>query len=87
MIPAAKYLQKLLEQSKADSENSWTLDRAAVDKGTADLSVKNPNRKDEAALREPQEILAEMRRMDEETAEILDRISSLLENGQEQCNV
>jgi type I restriction enzyme M protein len=76
-----------LERSKADSENSWTVDSAAVDKATFDLSVKNPNRKDEAALREPQEILAEMRRLDEETAEILDRISSLLENGQEQCNV
>ena len=70
-----------LERSKADSENSWTVDIADVDKETFDLSVKNPNRKDEAALREPQEILAEMRRIDKEAAEILDRISGLLENA------
>jgi type I restriction enzyme M protein len=90
MIPAAKYLQKFfskLEQSKADSENSWTLDSAAVDKATFDLSVKNPNRKDEAVLREPQEILEEMRRLDEEAAEILAKIGVMLENGQEQCHV
>jgi type I restriction enzyme M protein len=43
-------------QSKGDSENSWTVDIADVDKETFDLSVKNPNRKDEAALREPQEM-------------------------------
>jgi type I restriction enzyme M protein len=76
-----------LEQSKADSENSWTVDSAAVDKATFDLSVKNPNRKDEAALREPQEILEEMRRLDEEAAEILAKIGGMLENGQEPCHV
>jgi type I restriction enzyme M protein len=63
------------------------VDSAAVDKATFDLSVKNPNRKDEAALREPQEILEEMRRLDEEAAEILAKIGGMLENGQEQCHV
>lgn len=76
-----------LERSRADSENSWTVDSAAVDKTTFDLSVKNPNRKDEAALREPQEILEEMRQLDEEAAEILARIGGLLDNGQEQHRV
>ena len=43
-----------------------------------DLSVKNPNKKEEAALRLPEEILAEMRALDEESATILDSILELL---------
>lgn len=43
-----------------------------------DLSVKNPNKKEEAALRLPEEILAEMRALDEESATILDSIQELL---------
>jgi len=31
-----------------DSENSWTVDAKTIDKATFDLSVKNPNKADEA---------------------------------------
>ncbi len=67
-----------LQKTKADSENSWSVDVADVDKTTFDLSVKNPHRKDETILRKPQEILDEMKRLDEESAEILKGIGGLL---------
>ena len=63
-----------LQKTKADSDNSWSVNVAAVDTTTCDLSIKNPNKKDETALREPQEILDEMKRLDEESAEILNTI-------------
>ncbi|MBU1299468.1 MAG: SAM-dependent methyltransferase, partial [Bacteroidetes bacterium] len=67
-----------LQKTKADSENSWSVNVADVDTTTYDLSVKNPNKKDETALRDPQKILAEMKRLDEESAEILCTIRELV---------
>jgi type I restriction enzyme M protein len=67
-----------LQKTKADSENSWTLDLKNIDLSTFDLSAKNPNKKEEAALRKPQEILAEMKKLDEESAEILNAIMELI---------
>jgi len=49
-----------------------------VDGATFDLSVKNPNRSDEVVLREPGEILEEMRGLDEENGVILDKISKII---------
>lgn len=67
-----------LEKTKADSENSWTVDIADVTEGPYDLSVKNPNTPEEAPLREPDEILNEMKNLDEETSKLLDSIQKLL---------
>ncbi|RCR68484.1 class I SAM-dependent DNA methyltransferase [Larkinella punicea] len=67
-----------LQQTKADSENSWTVNRADINPITYDLSAKNPHKKEETALREPQEILAEMRALDEESADILNGIWELV---------
>jgi type I restriction enzyme M protein len=67
-----------LQKTFAESENSWTLDVATIDQSTFDLSAKNPNKKEETALREPQEILAEMKALDEESAELLDSILELV---------
>ncbi len=67
-----------LSQSKGNSENSWTVQIADIDTNTFDLSVKNPNKKEEAALREPQEILEEMKTLDEETADILNSIMEMI---------
>lgn len=66
-----------LQKTFADSENSWTIDVQPL-QATADLSVKNPNKKEEAALRPPKEILEEIKALDEESAEILNSISELL---------
>lgn len=67
-----------LQKTKADSENSWSISMADVDKTTFDLSVKNPHKKNEAALRDPQVILTEIKRLDEESAEILSMIRGLV---------
>ena len=67
-----------LQKKKADSENSWSVKVADVDKTTFDLSVKNQNRKDETVLRSPAEILNEMKVLDKETSEILKTIKGLV---------
>jgi type I restriction enzyme M protein len=67
-----------LQKTFADSENSWSVNVAAIDQSTFDLSVKNPNKKEEATLRQPQAILDEMKALDEESAEILESIKSLI---------
>jgi len=67
-----------LQKTKADSANSWSVNVGDVDTTTCDLSVKNPNKKDEAVLREPHEILDEIQRLDEESAEILSTIRALV---------
>ncbi|MPN54145.1 hypothetical protein SDC9_201814 [bioreactor metagenome] len=67
-----------LSLSKGDTENSWTVNVKDIDQNTFDLSVKNPNKKEEAALRQPQQILEEMEALDEESAEILNSISELI---------
>ncbi|OHB61760.1 MAG: type I restriction endonuclease subunit M [Planctomycetes bacterium RBG_13_46_10] len=63
-----------LQKKKEDSENSWSVNVADVDKTTFDLSVKNPHKKDETALREPQAILDEMKALDKESESILSSI-------------
>jgi type I restriction enzyme M protein len=67
-----------LQKNKANSENSWLIDRGTIDSKTYDLSVKNPNKKDVTALRQPKEILAEMKALDEESAKILTSILKLI---------
>ncbi|MNL86481.1 hypothetical protein D3C87_2152050 [compost metagenome] len=44
-----------------------------------DLSVKNPNKKEEVALRSPREILNEMQVLDGESANILKSIFDLVQ--------
>jgi type I restriction enzyme M protein len=67
-----------LQKTKADSENSWSVDLSTIDPITFDLSVKNPNKKEEASLREPKQILEQMRVLDEESADILNAIMDLI---------
>ncbi len=69
-----------LQKTFADSENSWSIN---VQTGHAlsqqyDLSVKNPNKKEEVRLHSPKEILEEMKALDEESAEILKSIAKLI---------
>ncbi len=67
-----------LQKTKAESENSWTVNIKDIDQDTFDLSVKNPNTPEEAPLREPKEILREMAELDKESAEILASIKELI---------
>ncbi|TLS66501.1 SAM-dependent DNA methyltransferase [Mariprofundus erugo] len=67
-----------LQKTKADSDNSWSVDIADVDTTTFDLSVKNPNRNEVIEHREPAEILDEIAELDAESAQVLARIRALL---------
>ncbi len=67
-----------LQVTKADSPKSWSVEVAAVDTTTYDLSVKNPNGGNEVALRTPQEILDEIAALDAESAEAMTTIRGLV---------
>lgn len=67
-----------LQKTKAESENSWAVDTVNIDRTTYDLSVKNPNQKEEAPLRQPKQILEEMKALDNESALILENLNSIL---------
>jgi type I restriction enzyme M protein len=70
-----------LQETKADSDNSWSVKIEDIDTGLYDLSVKNPNKTDETVLREPAEIIDEMRELDFESNEILAMIQLTMDNG------
>jgi type I restriction enzyme M protein len=67
-----------LQASFAASDTSWSVDMQEIDQVNFDLSVKNPNKGEEAALRDPQEILDEITALDAESTEILDGIRGML---------
>ena len=67
-----------LQTSQADSPKSWSVDVAAIDPKTFDLSVKNPNGGEGIAHRSPQEIMDEIAALDAESAEVLGNIKALL---------
>ena len=60
-----------LQKTKTNSDNSWSIDIKDVNKETFDLSVKNPSKGGEVALREPKDILEEMSKLDKESEVIL----------------
>lgn len=62
-----------------ETANSWNIDgRKVAELAEADLSVKNPNKKEVVRLRSPHDILKEMKTLDEESAEILNSILELI---------
>ncbi|KKR08508.1 MAG: Type I restriction system, N-6 adenine-specific DNA methylase subunit M [Parcubacteria group bacterium GW2011_GWC2_39_14] len=67
-----------LQKTKADSENSWSIDVTKVDQNTFDLSVKNPTKSNEVALREPKEILEDMKSIDDNVKNILEQIGEII---------
>ncbi len=69
---------EILQKTCVESENSWSIDVGKLNTSTYDLSAKNPNKKEEAALRSPQVILEEMKALDEESVAILHSILELI---------
>ena len=67
-----------LQNSFAEGPKSWRISRADLDAETFDLSVKNPNAPAAAALRSPEDIIAEMLARDAETAAILESVRGML---------
>ncbi|MDY0251453.1 MAG: N-6 DNA methylase, partial [Pseudomonas sp.] len=67
-----------LQQTKADSPKSWSVDVSGINTGTYDLSVKNPNGGEVITHRSPQEIMDEIAALDAESAAVLRNIRRLL---------
>ena len=67
-----------LQNTKADSDKSWSVDVASIDTATYDLSVKNPNGGEEIMHRSPQAIMDEIVTLDAESAEVLAKIRAML---------
>ena len=72
----AEFVQ--LQKTFADSDKSWSVDVAAIDAASYDLSVKNPNGGEEVIHRSPQDIMDEIAALDAESAEVLGKIRGLL---------
>jgi len=66
------------QKSFVVGSNSWFVDAKDIDAATFDLSVKNPNGGEVAALRNPREILNEIVALDAEGAKILEGIRGML---------
>lgn len=60
-----------LQKTFAESQNSWIVDVKDLNPETLDLSVKNPNKKEEKILREPSAIIAEMQELNKQSQDIL----------------
>ena len=56
------------------------MDVKDIDSGVFDLSVKNPNGGEQVVHRSPRDIMDEIAALDEESAEVLGRIRTLLYN-------
>ena len=67
-----------LQKTSAESSQSWSVDAAAINAGSFDLSVKNPNGGDEVEHRSPQDIMDEIAALDAESAEVLAAIRELI---------
>ncbi|MBL4748447.1 MAG: N-6 DNA methylase [Magnetovibrio sp.] len=67
-----------LQASFAESDKSWSVNVGDIDETTYNLSVKNPNAPEEAPLRDPQDIIAEISTLDAESADILGKIKGML---------
>ncbi len=67
------------QQAKFESsEKSWIVRIDEVDSESFDLSVKNPNKAEEAPLRDPEVIINEIETLDKESEEILEGIRGML---------
>lgn len=66
-----------LQRTKADSENSWTIDRASLGED-CDLSVKNPNRVEEKDERSAQEIFECLTQLQKEGKLIMEDLFQII---------
>ena len=64
-----------LQETKEESENSWTIDVESLD-DAYDLSVKNPNKVEEVDNRKPVEILNSISNLNKEIDQLLVNIAN-----------
>ena len=66
-----------LQATKADSENSWTIDVDSIGEDY-DLSVKNPNIVEEKDERTPKEIYESLLQLQDETGDLMEELECVL---------
>ena len=66
-----------LQQTKAESEHSWTLDVSTLD-DACDLSVKNPNKVEEVDERTPSEIAETILALGQENQTLINEIMEMV---------
>ena len=64
-----------LQQTKGDSENSWSIDVESLD-DACDLSVKNPNKVEVVDNRKPVEILNSISDLNEDISHLIANIAN-----------
>tara|TARA_X000000950_G_scaffold9563_1_gene10609 strand:+ start:1427 stop:3496 length:2070 start_codon:yes stop_codon:yes gene_type:complete len=67
-----------LSNSQSESKNSWTIKVSDLNEETYDLSVNNPNIKEEIDERTPQEIIEEIELLDIQTSKSLESLKDLV---------
>lgn len=67
-----------LQTEKPETEKSWNFKISEINEDTFDLSVKNPNKPEDAPLRNPAEIIEDIETLDAETNAVLKSIRDLL---------
>jgi len=67
-----------LQKTKANSENSWSVDVKDIDQATFDLSVKNPSKGGEVVVREPRKILEDIMNLDIKNSTLFEQIQKII---------
>jgi type I restriction enzyme M protein len=67
-----------LYEKRSNSENSWKIDISKIDKVDWDLTPINPNKKETVDQRSPEELLEEIQKIDNQTADIIENIKKEL---------
>ena len=67
-----------LSNSQSESQNAWKIKVSDLNEETCDLSVNNPNIKEEIDERTPQEILMKIEELDSDIERALKKIKELI---------
>ena len=67
-----------LHKTKGNSRHSWSVERRQIDTATFDLSVNNPRQLTEKPIRAPEEVAAELARLESQSNSLLHKLRELL---------
>ena len=67
-----------LYKTRSDSANSWKVRVEDINQETFDLSARNPHLQEEIVMRDPREILAEMKALDQQSRAAMKELDRLL---------
>jgi type I restriction enzyme M protein len=67
-----------LQEGFADTDKSWSVDVTGINRSSFDLTIKNPSKPEDDALRGPHDIIAEIMALDLENAVLLEGVRAML---------